>query len=94
VKSTMVLTDDEKTLESSYLHFKDDLTIQIHIEKLPPEPGQKLHLDIMFTSFKSKCLLFIELYGIIMLYTINLISLLKFKVLRGVDVASCQQYYR
>lgn len=66
VKSTVVVTDDEKTLESSYLHFKDDLTIQIHIEKMPPEPGQKLHLDIMFTAFKSNCLLFIESHAIIL----------------------------
>ncbi|XP_059491095.1 uncharacterized protein LOC132205805 [Neocloeon triangulifer] len=51
-KSTMVTTDDERILESSYLHFKDDLTVMIHIEKRPLEPGEKLDVDIVFTSFK------------------------------------------
>lgn len=57
LKSTVILNEEEKTLESSYLHFKDDLTVQVHIEKMPLEPGQKLHLDIMFTSFKSNFIL-------------------------------------
>jgi hypothetical protein len=82
VKSTVVVTDDERTLESSYLHFKDDLTIQIHIEKIPPEPGQKLHLDIMFTAFKSNSLLFVVLHAIIFLTK---------KLISSVDMAHCQQ---